>query len=157
MGDYRIMIEGIGSHHGCSDSCADTVARAAVAELQRMGHNVKSAKLAALVGAAGGFDADERNDPPASPIDLMRPVPSKGLVVDYHYTNAGGTRCKRPAVIAVAWSETCINVNVDFQGGDTQRGYGEFPAMGTSRTSVLGALDGGPGGVDDPPSWSARS
>lgn len=156
MGNYRITIEGIGSHHGCSDSCADTVGRAAIAELQRMGHTVYGAKLEALnYGERTPFQDGPLESPP--PVDLMAPVPRKGDVVDYHYTNAGGTRCKRPAVVAVVWSETCINVNVDFQGGDTERGRGEFPEMGTSRTSVLGGIAGAPGGVDDPPTWSQRS
>jgi hypothetical protein len=153
MGDYRIVIEGVGTHHGCSDNAADTIARAAAAELKRVGHTVKSATLVALRSVGGEMEVAADYDK----VDLLAEVPHKGLVVDYHYTNAGGTRCTRPAVVAVAWNPGCVNVNVDFQDGDSERGHGEFPAMGTSRTSVLGAFDAGPGGVDDPPSWSRRT
>jgi hypothetical protein len=154
MGDYRLVIEGIGSHHGCSDSCADTVARAAIAELQRIGHNVKGAKLVALDGEAGGFDADERTDPPA--VDLLAPVPRKGDTVAYHYTNMYGTRCTREAIVAVVWNPKCINVNVVFQEGDSEMHHGAFPEMGTSRTSVLGDLDAKPGEAEAPATWSRR-
>lgn len=60
-----------------------------------------------------------------------------GDMVTYHFTNLGGTRVARPAKVTVVWSRSCVNLEIDYQAGDTELHYGEVAAGVVTRTSVL--------------------
>jgi len=151
MGNYRIVIDGIGPHHGCTPNTADSIARTAIAELQRAGATISAATLSAL--EADGTPCDPVGSLPV--VDLLEPVPLIGQAVTYWFTNAGGTRCSRTAIVTYVHSRVCVNVDVAFDFGDTELGHGDAGAPGqASRTSVLGSLDGHDKGADYPPSWT---